>query len=236
MTNQDVQLRCAEIILLTEPDYYIRHHLANDDSSQNEVERCQSYVGDAICDGGSISWEHKTPYEGLSDEKIASMTLEELEELEHYRMKYNAFKVCDELTCRIDGATSPGGFMKAFTSSDTDELFFNNHSCLKEYLAISDNAKTCTGKRYFDMLKKFSEQHIDHGEKYMEFLKCTCSNCQHCKKASWVGPTCSRVPKSYPDYEASGFHYRNIEAMPDEIDGRSREIDDFQPRNKLRSQ
>ena len=69
------------------------------------------------------------------------MTLEDLEESEHDRMKHNAFKVCEELTCRIDGATAPGGFMKAFTSSDTTELFFNNHSCLKAYLAGSDNAE-----------------------------------------------------------------------------------------------
>jgi hypothetical protein len=73
VTNHDVQIRCAEIILLTEPDYYIMHHLANDDSSQNEVERCQNYAGDAICDGGSIPWEHNTPYEGISDEELSSM-------------------------------------------------------------------------------------------------------------------------------------------------------------------
>ena len=54
VTNRDVQIRCAEVILLTNLDYYVRHHLANGDSSHNEVERCQSYVGDAICDGGSI--------------------------------------------------------------------------------------------------------------------------------------------------------------------------------------
>ena len=158
------------------------------------------------------------------------MTLHTCFEKTEPSMKYNAFKVCEELTCRIDWATAPGGFMKAFTSSDTDELFFNNHSCLKEYLAISDNTNVCTGKNYFDMLKKFAEQHIDHGEKYMEFLKCTYSNCQHCKKASWVGPPCSKVPKLYPDYEASEFHYRDVEATPYEIDDRSREIDDFQPR------
>eukprot|EP00794_Sanderia_malayensis_P016502 gene16502-18142_t len=54
VSNHDVKLRCAEIILLTNADYYIRHHLASGDSSQNEVERCQSYVGDAICDGGPL--------------------------------------------------------------------------------------------------------------------------------------------------------------------------------------
>jgi hypothetical protein len=235
VTNHDVQMRCAEIILLTEPDYYIRHHLANDDSSQNEVERCQSYVGDAICDGGSIPWEHKTPYEGISDEELASMTLEELEESEHAHMKYNAFKVCDELTCRIDGATAPGGFMKAFTSSDANELFFNNHNCLKAYLAMSDNAENpCPGRNYFDMLKKFKEQHIDLGEKYVEFVKCNCSNCQHCMIASWVGPPCGKVPKPYPDYDALGFHYMDVDATPDQIDGRARNVDDFQPRKQAK--
>ena len=52
VSNRDVQFRAAEIIQLLDLDYYLRFHLASDDSSQNEVERMQSYVGDAICDGG----------------------------------------------------------------------------------------------------------------------------------------------------------------------------------------
>ena len=116
ITNHDVKIRCAEIILLTGIDYYIRHHLANGDSSQNEVERCQSYVGDAICDGGALIWEYKSSYEGLTEEQISAMSFDELEKSEHDRMKYNAFMVCEELTYRIDGATAPGEFMKAYTS------------------------------------------------------------------------------------------------------------------------
>lgn len=39
-------------------DYFIRFHLAPGDSS-NEVERCQSLIGDAIVDGGPIKWKYK---------------------------------------------------------------------------------------------------------------------------------------------------------------------------------
>lgn len=74
-------------------DYYIRHHLANGDSSQNEVERCQSFVGDAICDGGDLVWEYKKPYQDLSDHDIETMSVEELQKNELERMKYNAFQV-----------------------------------------------------------------------------------------------------------------------------------------------
>ena len=73
ITNHDVNICCAEIILLTDIDYYIRHYLANCDSSQNMVERCQSYVGIAICDGEALICELN-------------------------RMKFNTFKVCEELT------------------------------------------------------------------------------------------------------------------------------------------
>jgi hypothetical protein len=57
--------------------------------------------------------------------------------------------------------------MKEFTSSDANEHFFNNHNCLKAYLAMPDNAKNpCPGRNYFDMLERFNEQHIDLGETY----------------------------------------------------------------------
>lgn len=134
VTNLDVKLSIAQIITITNVDYYIRHHLANGDSSYNEVERCQSYVGDAICDGSPIVWEYKECYDGLSDEQLDQMTLEELEESEHQRMEYNAFKVCDEITLRTDGAPAPGGYMKAFTSEHLNDMFFGNGKYAWEYL------------------------------------------------------------------------------------------------------
>lgn len=48
ITNYEVQYRMAQEVILFNVDYYIRHHLAPGDSSQNEVERRQGYVGNII--------------------------------------------------------------------------------------------------------------------------------------------------------------------------------------------
>eukprot|EP00794_Sanderia_malayensis_P006466 gene6466-7199_t len=97
VTNQDVKLYMALTVSITNSDYYIRHHSTNGYGSHNEVERCQSYVGDAICDGGPIEWEYRKEFHNLSDQELEMMSLEDLEQTEFNRMKYNTFKVCDEL-------------------------------------------------------------------------------------------------------------------------------------------
>ena len=89
--NHDVQFRLAERASIINADYLVRLHSASGDSSQNEVECCQSYFGDAICDGGSISWEYKLPFEGVSEDKLKEMSLEQLEESELMRMEYNTY-------------------------------------------------------------------------------------------------------------------------------------------------
>ena len=65
------------------------------------------------------------------------MRLEELEECEHQRIEYNAFKACDEITLRTDGAPALGGYMKAFTSGRFDDMFFCNEKYASEYLHAS---------------------------------------------------------------------------------------------------
>ena len=49
MTNNEVMYRTAQEFLLNEFDYYIRVHLAPEDSSQNEAERYQSSIGEFLC-------------------------------------------------------------------------------------------------------------------------------------------------------------------------------------------
>lgn len=238
VTNLDVRLCMAQIIAITDVDYFVRHHLSNGDSSYNEVERCQSYVGDAICDGGPIQWEYKECYEGLSGEQLDGMTLEELEESEHQRMKYNAFKVCDEITLRTDGAPAPGGYMKAFTSEGSDDMFFCNEKYAWDYLHASEQRKsTLPGRNYFDKVKTFGENHCKLGEKHIEFIKFSCKipdKCEYCSTHPWVGPPCTRIPQPYPDYEADGYHYKSVFDTPTQIDGKERAIDDFQPRKQAK--
>ena len=48
ITNYEVQYRMAQEVILLNVDYYIRHHLPPGDSSRNEFERIQTYVGKII--------------------------------------------------------------------------------------------------------------------------------------------------------------------------------------------
>ena len=89
------------------------------------VERCQGFVGDAICDGGSIELEHKKLLHDQSLEELQKMTSSELESYELKRMQYNAFKVCEEAVSQVDGAPGPGGI-----STHLNQRQKKMHSCM----------------------------------------------------------------------------------------------------------
>ena len=130
VSNHDVCYRAAQRIRIMKLDYYIRLHLALGDSSMNDVERIQSYVEDAICDGGSLKWKYKTVFSDLTQDEVENLTANDITEKELEVMKFNAFKVCEEVKNRCDGATAPGGHLKAFVSKPLDEIFFAD----KQYL------------------------------------------------------------------------------------------------------
>ena len=64
LSNYDVRLGIAQRITILSMDYYVRHHLAPRDSSQNDAERARSYIADALCDGRHLQWEYKKMFEG----------------------------------------------------------------------------------------------------------------------------------------------------------------------------
>ena len=191
VSNHDVRFGIAEMIMITNLDYYIRHHLPTDDSSHDEVECMQSYVGDAICDGNPLNWEYKEQHEGLSDVDLLEMPHAELESCELDRMKFNAFKVCDELSLRIDSVLASNGCVKAYTSRKKNRLLFNNHDYLKEFLSSSEKNKMAVpGCNYFKSIKIFSQQHKEIVKKYAEFTRFSCHfmQCMFCSRTGWIGP------------------------------------------------
>ena len=105
------------------------------------MEQMQSYVGDAICDGAALEWEYKKPLEGLTEETLREMTSEDLERVELQRMEYNAYKVCEEVGYRIDGATAPGGYLKGYISKKPHEQFFTDQHHLLKYINSADSKK-----------------------------------------------------------------------------------------------
>ena len=42
------------------------------------MERAQSFVADALCDGGALDWEHKKMFEELAGDEIQSWIAQEI--------------------------------------------------------------------------------------------------------------------------------------------------------------
>ena len=51
------------------------------------------------------------------------MSSKEDETCELNRMKHNAFKMCEEVSQRVDGGMAPGGYIKAWVTPDENSLF-----------------------------------------------------------------------------------------------------------------
>ena len=238
VSNFEVKFRAAQKVRIMNMDYFVRLHLSNGDSAQNEVERCQGYVGDAIVDGAALNWEHRKIFDVLNAEHFQNLSYEQMEKYELDRMKYNSFKVCEELVSRIDGAPGPGGYLKAYKSDQLHDLFFYDKSFLLNYHEKSEKErKNLPGYFYYSKISNFMDGHFHIGMKYLEYLKDDCIKndgiqCSFCSSHPWVGPKTGRVPQPYPNNEAlPQYHYLHVDDAP----RYDREIDDFQPRKNLKS-
>jgi hypothetical protein len=195
------------------------------------------YIGDAVCDGGSLTWEHKTKSDNLANLDVSNITTSQLEELELERIKFNAFKVADGVAERIDCGVAPDGYMKSFASKDAHELFYWDKRYLLDYVERKNN-EVVAGYNYYSKLEDFSEKHVTIGEKYLEFVKFGCTSigpaCSHCQEMGWVDVACLPVPEPMPDYASDQFKYLHVKDTPRDIDGSKREVNDFNPRIQLK--
>ena len=57
----------------------LRINRAREDSRQNEAERLNACIGDALCDGGSLKWQIYETLHGLSEEEVKSPSTSELD-------------------------------------------------------------------------------------------------------------------------------------------------------------
>ena len=116
----------------------------------------QSYVRDAICYGGNLDWKYKGEFDDLMEHEKQKMTFENLESLELEPMKFNAFKVCSELTSRMDGVPMLNGFMKSQTSLPKSELILNKEVYFKTFITATPTKKhLISGNNYFSVLQNF---------------------------------------------------------------------------------
>ena len=169
------------------------------------------------------------------------MTVLELEELDLERMKFNAFRVAEEVSERIDCSVAPDGFMKSFVTRPADKLFYWDKEYLTNYLERKN--KIVPGYNYYSKLENFSKAHIRIGNKCLEFVKFACENdsvdgslCLHCSKSGWIDCVCQRIPEPMPDYESTKYKYMHVRDTPNIVDGKPRTVDDFNPRVQLKKQ
>ena len=141
VSNGDVRFHDAERAMFLGSDWRCRCHRARGDSCQNEAERTNSALGDAIADGGTIEWEYYEQFHDLTDEQAQNLSLKEYTEYEEARMEKNAWKVAVDVENRLDDAPVLKEFVKAHLTKPEDKQFFFNKDNLKQYLNAQSEQK-----------------------------------------------------------------------------------------------
>lgn len=244
VSNFEVSFRDAELARLYSSDYRIRVHRAAGDSGQNEAERTNSAIGDAVVDGSTINWEYHKRFDGLTDEEISCLDLQEYEKMEEERTRKNAWKVANEVCRRIHDAPVHSEYIKSFVSEKPNDGLFFNQDLLKEYSSkTSEQRKSVPGATYIKKIIDFRDSHYQHGELYMEYLKGDCSKsssdgrqCAQCQSSEWISPKMSRIPRPVPDTSRlPEFRYKDMFETYNHESEHSRLPDDWQPRNNIKN-
>ena len=73
-TNIEVCFRDVEITRIQSSECINIIHRAPGDSAQNEPERTNASIDDALVDGTALKWEYFKPFDGLTDEEIKKLS------------------------------------------------------------------------------------------------------------------------------------------------------------------
>ena len=119
-----------------------RIHCAPGDSAQNEAERTNASIGEALVDGTALKWEYFKPFDGLTSEEIDELSAKEVKEKENLCMEKNAWRVAQDVAGRIDDEPGPAGdYLKGYVTTGEKSQFFFNREYLMEYAAAKTEAK-----------------------------------------------------------------------------------------------
>ena len=86
-SNIEVRFRDAEVARILNFDRLNRIHRARDDSGQNEAERSNACIGEAIVDGGALKWKYHEALFSLDNEEVRNLSIDELKKLEENAME-----------------------------------------------------------------------------------------------------------------------------------------------------
>jgi hypothetical protein len=179
VTNIKVHFRDIEIAWIHSSDRVNRIHRAPGDSAQNEAERTNASIGEALVDGTALKWKYYTPFDGLTSEEIDHLSSNELKEKENLCMEKNAWRVAYEVAAMIDDEPGPAGdFIKCYVTQQEKNQFFFNQRYLMKYAAVKTEAKKeqVPGCNYFKKIYTFIDSHCLLGEMFLEYLKGSCKD------------------------------------------------------------
>ena len=70
VSSAESRIRILEKARIHGNEKVLRIHRAREDLGQNEAERLNACIGDALCDGGSLKWQIYETLHGLSEEEV----------------------------------------------------------------------------------------------------------------------------------------------------------------------
>ena len=181
ISNYEQRFRNAELARIQNSDYRIKIHRSREDSGQNEAERTNSAIGDAIVDGGTLNWEIFKRFEDVTQKEKLKMNFDEFCKYEEKRMAKNAWAVAKEIRDRLDDAPVMGEYVKSFLAEEDDRGFFHSHDHLKLFIDNRNKKQqqNVPGYYHFKNIELFINNHYQIGELYQEFIK------EGCKKNNW---------------------------------------------------
>ena len=228
--NYEVKFREVEIAKLHKSSLRHRVHLASDDQGQNEAERTNAYIGEALADGTPLKIDYFDKHEGLTDDDKNSLPLPQLTAHEEKMAERNAWAIAEDIAMRIDSEPGPSGYMQGFVTHKKEYQFFYNTSHLNKWRKSGKRMRQkLPGHHYFSMIENIMKTHLEEGELYLEFSVCDSQTCTFCQDIPSIEP----VPRPHPDTESG--HYRTYEnTLGYILDNESREqkrpVDEYQPR------
>ena len=175
-----MRFRDAELVRLFNLDIRERCHRPRDDTGQNEAERTNSAIGDAVVDGSTIEWEVEKRFEGMIPEEIDGMSLNEYEVYEEGRMERNAWMVAQEVQKRVDDAPVLSEYITAYQSQKRRKCF----SSMKNICQVNRSAPLTMPERRFQGHANFQKIHGKRGELFPDFIREGCR--EHLDGTSFV--------------------------------------------------
>jgi hypothetical protein len=232
VSNYEVQFREAEKLRLLKSKRRTRVHRSRGDSAQNEAERTNAAIGEALVDGGPLEWHHYVPLENKSDEEIRKMTIDDVKAEEELCLQNNAWKVAENVCSRVHMEPGPANDLMLGLVTPKAQFFYNCNELTAFHKASKSKRCDLPGATYFLKVESFFNTHAEKGEVFLEVRACT--ECDFC--AAIHSAQVHKSPRPFPDYsKLPEHHYLPSDRTPMRTaDGKPRPVDDFLPRAQIK--